>query len=462
MASKRYNKVRKYRRPLNINIGVIIFGIIFIYICFSVGHYIFRTKITAYEVQKGSLAKDNTYTGFAIREEMVVNTDAAGYVNYYAREGEKIGANQAVYTVSQSADLNTLLGASSENKSNLSKENLSTLKKEVQSFSTSFTPKDFSKVYDFKYSMETTVLELVNANLLDNLSQSASNGSAAFRKETAKADGILVYSTDGYEGVTADTFKPDMLKQENYKKTKLQTTEVVNAGTPVYKEITSENWIIIIPLDTDTAAKLKDKDSINIKFKKDNVLVTAGLSLFQIDGKFYAKLGLKNSVIRYATDRYVDIEMQMNPVNGLKVPNSAIVEKSFYTIPKEYAVQGGDNNNVSFLLETYDKQGNASQTLITPIIYYSTDTEYYVETHAMNAGANLIKQDSSDRYTVGKTAALKGVYNINKGYAVFKQINVLYNNEEYSIIEEGTTFGLSVYDHIALNGKAVKEDDIIY
>ena len=56
---------------------------------------------------------------------------------------------------------------------------------------------------------------------------------------------------------------------------------------------------------------------------------------------------------------------------------------------------------------------------------------------------------------------IQGVYNINKGYAVFKQINILYQNEDYAIISTGTTYGLSLYDHIVLQGDLVKENQII-
>ena len=53
-------------------------------------------------------------------------------------------------------------------------------------------------------------------------------------------------------------------------------------------------------------------------------------------------------------------------------------------------------------------------------------------------------------------------YNINKGYTQFRQINILAQNEEYTLVEEGTSYGLTVYDHIVLNGSAVDEDEIIY
>jgi len=73
-----------------------------------------------------------------------------------------------------------------------------------------------------------------------------------------------------------------------------------------------------------------------------------------------------------------------------------------------------------------------------------------------------VKPDSQERYQVGASASLQGVYNINKGYAVFKQIEILKSNEEYYTIRKGTDYGLSVYDHIVLNAETVQEGQLIY
>ena len=67
-----------------------------------------------------------------------------------------------------------------------------------------------------------------------------------------------------------------------------------------------------------------------------------------------------------------------------------------------------------------------------------------------------------DRFQIGASASLEGVYNINKGYAVFKQIEILKSNGEYYTIKKGTKYGLSVYDHIVLNADSVYEGKLIY
>ena len=125
-------------------------------------------------------------------------------------------------------------------------------------------------------------------------------------------------------------------------------------------------------------------------------------------------------------------------------------------------MKGGDSSAEGLLVERTDKNGKAATEFVSPTIYYETENYCYIDSEDVTAGERLIKSDSSETYTVGSdTAALKGVYNVNKGYAVFKQINILYQSEEYSIVETGTSYGISLYDHIALDSTKVNENELI-
>jgi hypothetical protein len=147
---------------------------------------------------------------------------------------------------------------------------------------------------------------------------------------------------------------------------------------------------------------------------------------------------------------------------GLKIPNSSIIDKEFYTIPIDYFMKGGDSNAEGLLIAGTDEAGNTATEFISPTIYYETDQFYYVDSEDVSAGDIVLKSDSNATYVVGTdTAVLKGVYNINKGYAVFKQIDILYQNKEYTIVRTGTTYGIALYDHIALDGSKVNENELI-
>ena len=99
--AKKVTQIRKYRKPLNLNIGMLIFGVIFFYVVVCVIIYFQTSHIVRYEVQEGSLATDTVYRGVALRDETVVNAETAGYVSYYAREGERVAKNNLVYIVDE-------------------------------------------------------------------------------------------------------------------------------------------------------------------------------------------------------------------------------------------------------------------------------------------------------------------------------------------------------------------------
>ena len=86
----------------------------------------------------------------------------------------------------------------------------------------------------------------------------------------------------------------------------------------------------------------------------------------------------------------------------------------------------------------------------------------YVDKDTLNEGDILIKPDSGETFTVGQVDNLQGAYNINQGYAVFRQIKILDQNEEYCIVEEGTSYGLRAFDYIARDGSTVSEEEILY
>ena len=73
----------------------------------------------------------------------------------------------------------------------------------------------------------------------------------------------------------------------------------------------------------------------------------------------------------------------------------------------------------------------------------------------------LMLNDSNDSTEIKEKGSLVGVYNKNKGYADFKQIQVLYQNEEYSIIKPNTEYGLIEYDYIVLEAETVDDDEFI-
>ena len=100
MAEKKLAHIQAYRNKKHMNIGLAIFGIIFIYLVVTILLYLTGTHVSAYEVREGSILRDNAYTGFVLRNEVVVQAEADGYVNYFALEGSKVGVKTRVQSLS--------------------------------------------------------------------------------------------------------------------------------------------------------------------------------------------------------------------------------------------------------------------------------------------------------------------------------------------------------------------------
>lgn len=465
--AKKKKKIKKYRKPLNLNIGMLIFGVVFIYVMICVVMYFQTTHIVRYEVKEGSLATNNIFRGVVIRNETVVNAETAGYVNYYAREGERVAKNDLVYIIDETGNLKEYVEDANLGENSLSKKELSEFRSEIVNFQHGFDEKNYENIYDFKHSLNNTILKLANVNMLQSIEKiSATSGmNSSVNYYNAPTTGIVAYWIDGYESLTADMVNEAVFdEKENYKKIQMVGNSLVASGDPVYKVSTDENWAIVVPIDSERGAQMEEEEYVKVRFLKNQYESWGAVKLLHnADGQSYLQLSFTNSMVTFMNDRFLDIELIVHDETGLKIPNSSIVEKEFYLIPKEYITIGGDNSSEGVIRQCYLEDGNISTEFIATDVYSYDEKaeEYYLNTDILETGDVLYKLDSQETYTISRRATLIGVYNMNKGYADFKQINILYQNDEYSIVKANTRYGLNVYDYIVLDAASVSDDQFI-
>lgn len=456
-------KVVRYRKPFHLNIGFIIFGIIFIYVMFYVFSYFTSSHTSVYEVIQGTIAVNNAYTGLALRSEEIISSNDAGSINYYVKEASKVGAGDLIYSVDSDGAIAKQINSANEDASVLDAENLEEIQNIIAEYSNKYQSEAFYEVYTFKNDLNAEISEALSMNALNAISNDViwAEGNATFHKGTAVRDGVVVYYTDGFENVTVDSFTPEMFDEAAYAKNNLKDKTEVSASEPAYKLITSEDWNMVIPVTKDTCRQLQNSSTVRIKFKKDNTVLRANFTIAEKEGNSYLVLSMSNSMIRFATERFIDVEILFDEESGLKIPNSSITNKNFFTVPMEYFQKGDNSADLGIIIRRTDEKGNVTDTFVTPNIYFATEYSYYVDGEDIVDGDIVLRPNSSETYTVHETGKLEGVYCINKGYAVFKNIDIIYQNEEYAIIRSGTEYGVSLYDHIALDGNTITEDAII-
>lgn len=501
IAKKNNKKIVKYKKYIGINIGTLLFGIVFVYMIVCIVMYLTSTHIAPYEVKKGSLSGNYKYTALALKSETVVEAPESGTVTYYAREGTEIGKNGVICSINESGTTRTSQTtatqsaaseqtaestavsestADSSGETETTAESTDGTENTAKSTDTSaggtlsaadakklcaaaagyasvFSGQNFQKAYDMKADVESAVLDLYTEDVYGN----ADEGSL-FNVCRTDEPGIVVYSVDGFEDVKAEDVTTDMFSMKSYNKENLRLNGTAKSGDPLYKLVTEDNWSLILPIDSKIVSELTDQSSVTIRFLKDGTTADATVSVIQNKNTYFAKLEMDHSVVRFASERFLDIELLLNKKSGLKIPKTAIEQRNFYIIPQEYVISNNDDSNeITVLLETYTNSGKSEQKYKTTTVYEKVDDNYYVDINEFSEGDYIVRKNSSNKYRIEETASLQGVYNINKGYAVFREVTVIAENEEYCIVEDDDTFGLAQYDHIALDADTVSDDQLL-
>ncbi len=465
MKSKKKKRIVRYKKGVNLNVGLVIIVAFAIYLAINCFIYITREKVTIYEVTKGecSLLQNISTTGIILRKEEVTNAPASGYINYYVKDGKRVAVGNTLYSIDENGDFSDRLESLAENSEMLSAENLREIKSDIQKFVLSYDAANFSEVYDFKYNLDATLIEDVNVNAFDAINQTiAANGGSTLSLNKADKSGIVEFYFDGYEGLTLENIKKDSFDKTNYKKKIVNSGSSVAVGSEIYKTITDENWKVVIPLTDSQKEAYKDTSVVNVYFPTEDIKTPAIFSIINNDGENYAVLDFKRYMMRFAGTRFVELQIVGESVKGLKIPKTALTEKEFYTIPLSYLTTGGETNAEGFNKEIISDGETLVNFVEAEIICKKNDLCYIATGSKLNKGDVVVQPDTNEKYQIQSKAELKGVYNVNTGYTTFRYVEVISEKNGYYIVQSGSNYGLQVYDQIVLNSSMVKENQVIF
>lgn len=445
------NKITQLRSFSWLNIGTILFIGISIYIIISLAAYLTARHVTSYEVTAGSISGNYRYTALAIKNETVFSAASSGYVTYYARNGARAAAGTVVCTVDK-----TPPGTRTAGTAELTDDDYESLRQSMSSFSLNFSDDTFQSVYNFKADLESYLLQAGQ--------KSAEFSGSSVNTSSIPSSGFVCYTVDNMEAVTEADLSPELFNQKSYMPVNLRLSESVKTGDRLYKLISGEDWALYFPITSDLATELHDRTSIRFRFLKDDTTFSAAFSIIRSGDDYYGKLTLYNSLVRYVADRFLDIELLLDRKSGLKIPASAIGEKQFYRIPGEYVIVNSDNSNEIMLLrESFGSDGSSTVKSITATVYDKQGEDYLVDTSLFEPGDYVRMTNTTKKRQIKDSdlVQIQGVYNINKGYAIFRQVTVIDQNEEFCIVEPNSSYGLAAHDYIALDAGSIGDDDII-
>ena len=453
-------KVVKFEKNFHPNLAFFLFLLIVIYIVVLAWSFFGKEHISIYEVNSSDISDDSPLYGFVSREEEIVKTEDTGYINYYCSEGNRIGKGDVAYTVDASGEVNQLLEQIQSERDN--SENIIRMRNVIATFQNSFSMSGYNDVTRLKYDAKNVLFDMNSGSLYSDLKKALSSAGKrkSFTKVSAKKSGIIAYTMDGYENIMQRDITADIFDEYgNVARKQLQKNGMIESGTPVYKLITSNDWSVYVKLDESYYQALKDQSFVRVTVLKDDISFNAALEIFDRGTDHFAKLSTSRFMEHYINDRFLQIEFNIKSASGLKIPNSSILQKEYYKVPKRVVTQGTEG--IGVVKQTMDDAGEKVAQFTSIKKSFLIDDNYYVDPTIVQGGDILVDSSTGENYIVSQKQKLSGVYYVNEGYCKFKPIEILYENKEYTIVSPDTVNGLSAFDHIVVDPSSLSDDDFI-
>lgn len=410
------------------------------------------------------MSENKTHTGLILRDESVQVSPDGGYINIYMRDGKRAAVGSRVYSLDATGDLKKLMEASAGKEDTISDSSVIEMKKKLSNFASNYSDSDFEYVYDTKYLLDNAASEYSNLINIENIDNISNENGLSLNVITSPYSGEISYAMDDIAEKKEEDLTKSDFDTSKHPISYIKNEQLIEAETKVYRIVNSESWSIYFEFEKGEEELYTEKKTLTVKFKSNGLTLTGDYSVVETkDGYSLGKLTFDKYMVQFISNRYAEFDIQSSVVNGLKIPSKCVLEKDFYTIPVEYMAKGGDGVSDGFYKQV-DKDGTTSTVFVPEDIIKITDTNCYISTENKDivSGDKLIKPDSNDIFEVSNKEKLLGVYNINKGYTVFKNIDILGSNKEFYIVDKGTKYGLKVYDHILLNPDGFKEGEFIY
>ncbi|GFI61495.1 hypothetical protein IMSAG049_00654 [Clostridiales bacterium] len=280
----------------------------------------------------------------------------------------------------------------------------------------------------------------------------------------APESGILVLSCDEneekftYNGV-GDITEDDI--KDTYNINYLSKTTAVEAGSPVFKIITNSNWKLCAYIDSSVASEWNTGDVkiIRATVNKEDISVEMTIDSMTVkEDNTYVVFKTSNSIQDFLSARSVDFYIIDSTYEGLKIPNTAIIEKTFIKIPSSCIAESLNGKSVV-------KRTNGKDEVVGIQVAYDDEQFSYVrqDFDVIKIGDVLVSGsgEGAAECRLSEVATRVGVLTANGAYTKFAAISVMGQNSQYTIADPSGSV-LKAYDKIISNASGINEGDEIY
>ncbi len=479
------------RRANQLVMPIIIFAIIAIYLAGQTVSFLSRrTDINVETVAYGSIQTPEIYTGLILRSEYVGTSSRTGQPFYQFSLGDYVSKGAVVCTVKDTdstdslekkldqIDRNILQSQKARTDLSAFSEDISRLESNITRTVDGYAGSAMKGNLSYTYTMKSQILSYMDqrneiwlTENVDSLSQLTEEKNIYEQQLaqststlTARESGVLCLSYDGLEEQYSPEQADAVTKKDigAVKVNVISKAKGVQDGDPLFKIVESNQWYIVsyLPASESDSWQKGDMVAINAMSDEDTFALDA-----KVESVSSGESEKENKVVfscyeymsEFMEDRTLSFSLESQAVEGLKIPNDAIVEKSLIRIPRVYLTENLGSNGVMLL------QGESSRFVELSILTSDADNVYIEQENGSLKLGDVITQGSGEsQYTISELEPCPGVYVANSSMAKFVVIEILEQNQEYAIVKAGNLTGLQPYDAIVSDAKNITEGQSVY
>jgi len=459
--------------------------------------YLTRPQIAETRVEMGSIEVPRVYDGMIVRDEVVYRSAATGVVVFSLDDLAHVKKAGEIYSVQDAAkvaeiekelkNIKTSIIETQESRAGLSlyeeeiRQDNAAIKKTVDAMSFRL-PTELDGLYELamkvRQGLETRNMKLLSENrgslksLVQGLDIYETQLADARQRAFAGQSGVVSYLTDGLEEVLTLESLGTLTKEQTTMKVNYAELTYHREVVPediVCKIVKSSTWYIAAYVDRSAAAEWNVNSIRTLYVDEDGRLTPLEVRVDSVENasetESYVVFRCTRQLTEYLDCRSLRFRLEKDVMQGLKIPNTAIVDKTLLKIPLDCVMEDAGGRDIVM------KRVNGVDEAV-PITITSKDELYC---HVLQDYTNLrfgdllvtkaVEGAPSAEVTISELDNVKGVYVTNAGSTVFRRINTggaTMSNATYTVLDTSVNSSVKVHDKIVADVKNIDEKQLIY
>ncbi len=474
MENQDRNVIRNIHR-YPVTFVTVVFVLLFVYFVIQGVLFFRRSAVQAFLVP--AAGEDNisgSHKGLILRNEEIFTAQKDGYVTYFASSGDRLSSGKLICTLDSTGKLQKTVRDSYIGQTVFSQEGSRKIQNVIDRSAESYDPLHFESVMKIRADIQGSVYQQLLKEEDETIRSvmADSDYEAVYTSST----GFFLLYRDGYENRSVQEIGAADFTSENYHADVPYSSDRLQTGDFLYKTASDNKFSLVFLLNKEEEARYSAGKNMTIRAENGLEITGAFQTVAGADGSLLGVISFQKYGGNFLNSRFTDFQILDKSVNGYKIPESAIVKKSFFVVESCFITSGGESGGKGVLLKDGDSVLFKSCTVYQKAEdeknnFIIGDDVCYVISDSLSAGdvlvAEIRQEDGSlerKEMTLGVMASVEGVYQINYGYCIFKPVVRLQNSLEtsYVVVSPDVRGGIQAYDRIVLNAGSVSENDLIF